>query len=264
MELAAEVLERYVAGESGVRIAESLGLAQSSLYGVLEACAVLRSHAEATRVRQAGGQRPAGKVQAGLPAEQAVTQYLAGDPPRIIGRALGVSPTRVYLTLRERGVVRTRSEARMLAAGVRQLPEGWEAVVVERYVAGDSGPAIAAGLGVPVRRVYAVLHERGVLRSPSEARKLDEARRRAAKTAAEGQEPGPAAPAGAKPKSWSWPAELADLIEERYSAGESGEAIAADLGVGQSRVYALLRERGVLRTLSQASLLREERRRRAS
>ena len=54
------------------------------------------------------------------------------------------------------------------------------------------------------------------------------------KTAAEGQEPGPAAPAGAKPKSWSWPAELADLIEERYSAGESGEAIVADLGVGQS------------------------------
>ena len=138
-QLAAEVLERYVAGEFGVRIVESLGLAQSSVYGVLEACVVLRSHAEATCVREAGGQRPAGKVQAGLPAEQAVTQYLAGDPPRIIGRALGVSPTRVYLTLRERGVVRTRSEARMLAAGVRQLPEGWEAVVVERYVAGDSG-----------------------------------------------------------------------------------------------------------------------------
>ena len=97
----------------------SLGLAPSSVYRVLEDCEVLRSHAEASRVRKGGRQRPeaVGKVQAGLPAElveQAVTLYLAGDSPRIIGRALGASPTRVYLTLRERGVVRTRSEASRL------------------------------------------------------------------------------------------------------------------------------------------------------
>ena len=40
----------------------------------------------------------------------------------------------------------------------------------------------------------------------------------------------------------SWPAELAAVVE-RYAAGESGETIAADLGLDQSRVYSLLRER---------------------
>jgi hypothetical protein len=49
--------------------------------------------------------------------EQAVARDLAGDSSRIIGRGPGVSATRVYRTLRECGVVRTRNGARMLAAG---------------------------------------------------------------------------------------------------------------------------------------------------
>jgi len=55
---------------------------------------------------------------------------------------------------------------------------------------------------------------------------------------------------------------VADLVLERYSAGESGETIAVDSGLSHWRVYRFLRERGVLRTLKQASALREERRRR--
>lgn len=47
-------------------------------------------------------------------------------------------------------------------------------------------------------------------------------------------------------------------------AGESGETIAVDLGLSHWRVYGFLRERGVLRTLSEACALREARRRRAA
>jgi hypothetical protein len=65
----------------------------------------------------------------------------------------------VYLALRKRGVVRTRSEARMVAqARVRaakdevgaavELPANWQDLVVERYLAAESGPAIAEALRV--------------------------------------------------------------------------------------------------------------------
>jgi hypothetical protein len=121
-----------------------------------------------------------------------------------------------------------------------------------------TGSACSGGLGVPVGRVYGVLRERRLIRSATEARKLDEARRRAAK----GWEAEPAAPSGVGGRAWAWPADLAAAVVERYAAGESGEAIAEDLGRGQSRVYAPVRERGLLRTLSEASALREERRRR--
>ena len=167
----------------------SLGLAQSSVYRVLEDCTlsrcsgVLRSHVEASRVRKEGGHPPDAsvKVLGILPAEvveQAIALYLAGDSTRLIGRARGVPAARVYLALRERGVVRTRSEARTVAhARVRsangqdgaavELPAGWEAVVVERYVGGESGPAITNGLGLPVGRVYGVaIIKRDVAGSP--------------------------------------------------------------------------------------------------
>jgi hypothetical protein len=45
---------RYAACESGVGIAEALGLAQSSVFRVLQECGVLRSHAEARRMQVAG------------------------------------------------------------------------------------------------------------------------------------------------------------------------------------------------------------------
>lgn len=180
---------------------------------------------------------------------------------------MGLPAARVYLALRERGVVRTRSEARIAACarlraanggdGARiEPPANWEAAAVERYLAGESGPAVAKALGLPVGRVYGVLRERGVLRPASEARRLEEARRRAVK--AERVE---AAPARVDGRVRVIPAELAAAVVERYAAGESGEAIAKDLGLGQGRVYRLLRERGVLRTLKEASALREARRR---
>jgi hypothetical protein len=88
-DLAAGVLDRYAAGESGVIIAGSLSLAPLSVYRVLEDCGLLRSHGEARRVREEGGRRPSasGSVRGALSAEvvePAVARYLAGDSPRLI------------------------------------------------------------------------------------------------------------------------------------------------------------------------------------
>jgi hypothetical protein len=81
--------------------------------------------------------------------------------------------------------------------------------------------------------------------------RLQRARRRAA---AEQDRPKVEAPAWMR--VGEWPTEPKTVAVERYTAGESGEAVAEDLGLGQWRVYKLLR------TLSEASALREERRRR--
>ena len=87
---------------------------------------VLRSHAEASRVRKAGGQVPARKVQAGLPAEVAdvvVQRYSAGESGETIAVKLGLSHVRVYKFLGERGVLRTLSEASALREERRRKAE---------------------------------------------------------------------------------------------------------------------------------------------
>ena len=53
-------------------------------------------------------------------AEQAVARYEAGESPRVIGLALGVSAGRVYRVLRQWGVLRSKSEARMVAHARRR------------------------------------------------------------------------------------------------------------------------------------------------
>jgi hypothetical protein len=129
-EWSAEVLGRYAAGESGATIAESLGLAQSSVYRLLGDRSVLRSHNEASRVRagnrprrEPAGEPTATKATETLPAdlaEQAVARYEAGEPPRVIGVALGVPASRVYRVLKAWGVLRSRSEARTVAHARRR------------------------------------------------------------------------------------------------------------------------------------------------
>ena len=85
---------------------------------------------------------------------------------------------------------------------------------------------IAEGLEVPAGRVYKLLRERGVLRSASEARKLDQACRRGA---AEQERPKLAPAAGKRGKEWA--PELQAQVLERYAAGEAGPAIAEALGL---------------------------------
>jgi hypothetical protein len=143
-------------------------------------------------VRKEGlGPEASGTVRGTLPAgvvEQGIALYLAGDSPRIIGRALGVPAARVYLALKERGAVRSRSEARTVAharerrargedGAAIELPAGWEAVVVERYAAGESARAVADELGFSQDRVYELLHERGVSWTSGETRKVRKGRR---------------------------------------------------------------------------------------
>jgi hypothetical protein len=56
-------------------------------------------------------------------AEEAVARYEAGEPLRLIGRALGVSAGRVYRVLKQRGVVRSKSAARAVAHARRREAE---------------------------------------------------------------------------------------------------------------------------------------------
>ena len=51
------------------------------------------------------------------------------------------------------------------------------AEVVERYQAGETAPELAKAFGLKRCRVYKLLHDRGVMRSQSEAGKLEMARR---------------------------------------------------------------------------------------
>ena len=111
-EQAAEVLGRYVAGESGEEIAESLGLTPSRVYRLLrkrklsDGSAVLRSRVETRRMGGGGiGSQGTPKVRKELSAEVAeeiVACYVAGEPAGYITAAVGVSDERVYRLLRAR------------------------------------------------------------------------------------------------------------------------------------------------------------------
>ena len=132
------------------------------------------------------------------------------------------------------------------------LPPDVAEQVLARYAEGEPPGAIAAVLGVALGRVYRCLKERGVLRNQSEAARVRHAR---AKARRELEGPPVEAP---KSEPRPLPAELAEKVVERYLAGDTGEAIAADLHIGHGRVYRLLRERGVLRTPAATLRLRVE------
>ncbi len=118
--------------------------------------------------------------------------------------------------------------------------------IVARYLAGAGPQQIAAELSMPVKRVRRIIAARGVQRSRGEAAALAHASRS-----------GPAA------TSVQWSPELEASVLERYTTGESGEVVAAALGVSASRVYRLLRKRGVVRSQREAQWLRGESRSRA-
>jgi DNA-binding CsgD family transcriptional regulator len=193
-------------------------------------------------------------------ADRIVARYLAGAGARQIAAELGVSAQRVRKIVAARGVKRTRSEeAALRKAAPREhaargapaaAPSRWspelEAVVLERYAAGESGEAIAAALGRSKRRVYRLLRERGVLRSPGRTRGTQDVRQASA-------EPAPEAPAPEDREIL--PAGLAEQVLARYAAGEAPRSMALALGVPASRIYRFLRERGVLRSRSEARTL---------
>ena len=87
------------------------------------------------------------------------------------------------------------------------------------------------------------------MRSKSEARKVNQARRWAA---AEQERPTVEALAGTHGKERA--PELKAQVLERYAAGECGPAIAEALDLDEWRVYRMLRERGG-QALSQANPL---------
>ena len=127
-EVWAEVLARYAAGQSGEVIAESMGLTHAGVYRLLRKEGVLRPRGAVKRIGERG--RPQIKAEPGvtevLPAdvaEQAVARYQAGEPPRVIGLALGVPASRVYRLLHERGVVRSKSAARKMQYARRRAEQ---------------------------------------------------------------------------------------------------------------------------------------------
>ena len=271
-EFADRIVARYVAGPDPRDIAAEFGMPVKRVRRIVSARGVQRSRSEAAALAHAVRRERAARapVQWSPELEASVLErYTTGASGEVVAAALGVSASRVYRLLRERGVVRSQREAQSLrgesrlrvepmreAPGpkVREvtvpreiLPAGLADQVLARYAAGEPPRAMAVAFAVPANRVYRFLRERGVLRSRSEARRVDDARRGMG-VARKRTEAGPAARA----RKEEWPAELAAEILARYAAGEPGPAIAEELGLKKGRVYALLRERGVVRTKSEA------------
>lgn len=271
-ELADRIVARCLAGAGPRVIAAELGMPVKRVRRIAAARGVQRSRSEAAALAHAARRERAAEASKPWSPEleaAVLARYAAGESGEAIAAALGLSESRVYRLLRERVVARSRSETRALREGSRPrvepvreargpevrevaaprqiLPAGLAEQILARYAVGEAPRAMAVALGVPANRVYRFLRERGVLRSKSEARRVDDARRGmgVARKQAEAGSAGRA-------REVAWPAELAAEVLARYAAGEPGPAIAKELGLTRGRVYALLRERGVVRTMSEA------------
>lgn len=245
-------LRAEYATKAAGQIARELGCSRERVYAALHAAGIpmRQNRYYPNRSR---------RVDAEL-ADRIVARYVAGAGARQIAAELGVSAQRVRKIVAARGVKRTRREEAALRkaaprehaarSGPAVTPSRWspelEAVVLERYAAGESGEAIAAALGRSKRRVYRLLRERSVLRSPGRTRGTRDVRQASA-------EPAPEAPTSAEREIL--PAALAEQVLARYAAGEAPQAMAVALGVPASRIYRFLRERGVLRSRSEARAL---------
>lgn len=280
-ELQHEVLARYAAGESGVTIAAALRIGPCSVYKLLRERGVTRSIGETRRMGQPkpcpSEPKPKLKpksvartneavVLSSDVAEQVLARYADGEPPGAIAAVLGVALGRVYRCLKERGAWRDRSEAAKVRHAraklqkeregpaveapkrePRPLPAELADRVVERYLAGDTGETIAADLHIGHGRVYHLLRERGVIRTPAATLRMR-------------VEAG-AVRVDARSRSQRLPADMVVEVLERYVAGEGGATIARALGLKRKQVYDLLHGRGVVRNRRQAARPRADERR---
>ena len=186
--------------------------------------------------------------------------YVAGSSAEQVADAVGLSVDQVGRLVEEVGVKRSRSDVARLAhapageppAGPSEWPADVQAEVLERYAQGQSGEVIATMLELPASSVYRVLRERGVLRTRREAGPTSHPR---------GPRAEPERKAPAAEVREIVPAELAEKVLKRYVAGEAPRVIGLALGVPGNRVYRLRRERGMLRSVSEALRMRAARRR---
>jgi hypothetical protein len=171
-----------------------------------------------------------------------VSAHAAGATIPQIAASLELDPALVARVIRDAARTSTRAPAPNPPApplvdpaspADRLSDPAW---LTEAY-ATRSARAIAGELGVPVHRVHAALRAAGIPRRAGRQPSTEAQRARL------------------------WPADLADRALELYLAGESGPAVAKALGVPVSRVYELLRERGVMRSSHEARRLAEQRRR---
>jgi uncharacterized protein (DUF433 family) len=158
---------------------------------------------------------------------------------RDIATELACSHHRVYAALRAAGIP-VRSNGVHVGRNKSMVPPELVDEIVARYVGGATVEQIARDFDLAVRAVSQLLEERGVKRTRGEAALLAHGSRNA--------------PASGRRE---WPEELVAEVVERYSAGESGEALAAALGLPASSVYGLLRTRGLLRSQRAARQVRE-------
>ena len=193
--MAEQVVARYAAGESGPAIAEALGVTPWQVYRLLSDRGVLRSHSEASRLRERGRARPdpAGDIKEILPVGAGGAGGGALRGQRIAEadrpRAGCVGESRVPGA---KGVGGAAVSQRGSDRGPPPAPGGWGAGRGERRAGRGGGrggravcgrgvgQAIAEALGFTWWRVYGLLRERGVLRTINEARQVREKRRAAA------------------------------------------------------------------------------------
>jgi hypothetical protein len=117
---------------------------------------------------------------------------------------------------------------KLLNARRRQWSADLEAVVVERYAAGESAAAIAKDLGFGAQRICRLLRERGRLRTPTKAGILREARRRNPEFVPCGDE--------------VVPPEVAAEDIQRYQGGDPAPKLVRAYALKLCRVYKLLHE----------------------
>jgi hypothetical protein len=99
--------------------------------------------------------------------ERIIAEYAAGKSCDDIGYEGGLHAQTARKILRAHGVeLRPPNRARR---NPRVIPEEEAAEIIRRYLAGATGPALATAYGVALKRIYAVMDERGVHRRSSGA-----------------------------------------------------------------------------------------------
>jgi len=167
--------------------------------------------------------------------QRIVAAFAAGATIPQIAAAEQIDPAIVQTTLRRHDISYPRGrQAVSDVVAARLADRDWLAT----QYATKSAPEIAEDLGCTPSQVFGALRRAAIPR-----RRREEYARLV--------------------RGWrTWPADVQERAVEFYCAGQSAPAIAQELGVSVNGVYELLRERGVMRTKSEAQRLANERRRR--
>ena len=266
----AEVLRRYVAGETTYALAHAFGVSNTTIGKMLTQEGVeRRMGSEAYRALRSLSDTQELEV---------CRRYKAGETAKSIAGAFGVSATTILKVLDRWDVPRNNRAVYPSAKRVelRVLPAVQEAEVCRRYMGGESIPTIAKTLGVGVGAVNGALERNGVEKRPGVSRNpvSPEQEREICQRYLAGEWPKAISKAtgvghstipivlkrnGIEPKvKIRYTADQETRAHERYVSGEAVNAISEVLGISPAGIYFILRRRGVEPTRNPRRLEWEE------